>query len=175
MQGVHPMANTEPSTNAAPNPVRPATSRLPTRSPIPSPSAGASAMPPVVVARPAEAPASSGRHVRSSTGILRMPARLRPITTSTVPPMIRSGFMYSAIAPPAKAAVMPRSVNTVPNPATKARAWRTAAQRDGRPAAASPWAATATAVSWPRYAGTSGRTHGERNETSPAAMATRNV
>src|SRR5678815_5104452 len=36
-------------------------------------------------------------------------------------------------------------------------------------------AATAIAVSWPRYAGTSGRTHGERKLITPAASATRIV
>ena len=50
--------------------------------------------------------------------------------------------------PPANVAVMPSSVNTRPKPATYATAWRTAAQREG--CAPVPWAATATAVSWPR-------------------------
>ena len=77
------------------------------------------------------------------------------------------------MAPPAKAAVIPSSVKTVPNPATNATECLTAAQRDGR--SIDPFAATATAVSWPRYAGTSGSTQGERKEISPAAIATRNV
>ena len=49
--------------------------------------------PPVVVARPADAPASSGRHVRSRNPTRRIPARLRPITIRITPPMIRSGCM----------------------------------------------------------------------------------
>ncbi len=69
---------------------------------------------------------------------------------------------------------MPSRVKTVPNPATYAMAWRSAVQREAVIAPSGP-AATATAVSWPRYAGTSGRTHGERNETRPAKTATRNV
>ncbi len=43
---------------------------------------------------------------------------------------------------------MPSTVKTVPNPATKATACLTAAQREGR--SIEPFAATATAVSWPR-------------------------
>ena len=55
---------------------------------------------------------------------------------------------------------MPSSVKTAPNPATYATAWRSASQREAV-VAPSGRAATATAVSWPRYAGTSGRTHGD--------------
>src|SRR6185369_6362114 len=68
---------------------------------------------------------------------------------------------------------MPSNVKTAPNPATYASAWRIASQRDGRAPSAEP--ATAIAVSWPRYAGTSGRTHGERKLMTPAARATRIV
>src|SRR6478609_6944156 len=68
---------------------------------------------------------------------------------------------------------MPRTVKTAPNPATYASAWRIASQRDGRAPSAEP--ATAIAVSWPRYAGTSGSTHGDRKLMMPAARATRIV
>src|SRR5215218_6440465 len=68
---------------------------------------------------------------------------------------------------------MPSNVNTAPNPATYASACRIASQRDGRRPSAEP--ATAIAVSCPRYAGTSGSTHGERKLITPAASATRIV
>ena len=96
MHGVQPTAKTAPRVNAAPRPVRPATSPLPTRLPTlvwPSAPAGARAIPPVIVATLADAPASSGRHVRSRTPIRRIPARLRPITIRTTPPTTRSGAM----------------------------------------------------------------------------------
>ena len=35
------------------------------------------------------APASSGRHVRSRAGIVRIPARFRPITIRRIPPIVR--------------------------------------------------------------------------------------
>src|SRR6476660_5895038 len=68
---------------------------------------------------------------------------------------------------------MPSAVKTAPNPATYARAWRIASQREGRAPSAEP--ATAIAVSWPRYAGTRGRTHGDKKLMTPAARATRIV
>ena len=89
MHGVQPIAKMAPRPNDDPRPARPPTRRLPTRPPTP-PSAGASVMPPVIVVRLAEAPASSGRQVRWRTGIGSRPARLRPMTTRITPPMIRS-------------------------------------------------------------------------------------
>ena len=73
MHGVQPTAKIAPSVNAVPRPARPPTRRLPILPPTSPPPAGASVMPPVIVVRPAEAPASSGRHVRSRTGMRRMP------------------------------------------------------------------------------------------------------
>ena len=62
MHGVQPIANTAPRVKDAPYPPRPLVSLFPIRPPTPA-SAGASDIPPVVAVRPAEAPASSGRHV----------------------------------------------------------------------------------------------------------------
>ncbi len=64
------------------------------------------------------------------------------------PPMTRSAGRKSASGPARNVAVMPRIVNTTPNPATYASAWRTAVQRDG--GAPDSDAATAMAVIWPR-------------------------
>ena len=89
MHGVQPMAKIAPSANDVPRPALPPTSRLPIRPPTPA-SAGASDIPPVIVVTLAEAPASSGRQVRSRNGIGSRPARLRPMTTSRTPPTIRS-------------------------------------------------------------------------------------
>ena len=75
---------------------------------------------------------------------------------------------------------MPRIVKTVPKPSTKAIACGSTRQRDvGRvtrgPAkgvtVAVAVAAALTMPIWPRYAGTTGRTHGEMNETIPAMSA----
>src|SRR6185369_6276228 len=140
---------------------------------------------PVELATAADAPASSGRQLRSSAGIRRTPARFSPSRTRITPPTWRRTGIHGDSPAAANVAVTPSSVNTEPNPATYASAWRKAVQREG-PArrAGKPFAvaepvrlasATATAVSWPMYAGTSGSTHGLRKLRRPAAIATRIV
>ena len=132
-------------------------------------------MPPVIVVTLADAPASSGRHVRSRNGIGSMPARLRPMTTRSTPPTIRrvGHVVGEGAAGEGRGDAEQREHRPEPGDVGDRVAQR--------PSSARPWrsrrarAATATAVSWPRYAGTSGRTHGDRNETSPANTATRNV
>ena len=66
MHGVQPIAKIAPSPKLASQPPRLLTSRPPSRSPKPGPPAGANDIEPVVAATDADAPASSGRHVRSS-------------------------------------------------------------------------------------------------------------
>ena len=71
MHGVQPMAKIAPRPNEAIQPPRGLTIRAPTRSPTPAdPSAPpeASATVPVAVASEPDAPASSGRQVRSRIG-----------------------------------------------------------------------------------------------------------
>src|SRR5690349_10608470 len=72
----------------------------------------------------------------------------------------------------------------MPNPMTKATALRMAGAMglDGTAGASFPAPANAgtgarvtTTPSWPRYAGTTGRTHGDRNEMSPANRAAPSV
>jgi hypothetical protein len=90
MQGVQPMAKIAPRPNDASHPPRALTIRPPSRSAIVE-------LPPVprlielvAVASEPAAPASKGRHVRSSAAIRRMPARLSPKTIRIRPPTIRS-------------------------------------------------------------------------------------
>ena len=96
------------------------------------------ASPPVLVARLAEAPASSGRQARSSTGIFSSPVMLSPSTISRIPPICRRSVIQRDSPAAANVAVTPRIVNTSPNPRTYAAAWRTAVQR----LAGTPFAAT---------------------------------
>src|SRR5262249_28262127 len=121
----------------------------------------------------ANAPASRGRHVRSSAGSRRIPARFSPRITRTTPPIWRSCGTYGDRPSAAKDAVTPSRVKTLVNPNTYARAWRKAAQRDGVDDPRRLDSATATAVSWPRYAGTSGRTQGLTKLSRPARAASR--
>src|SRR6188474_3041649 len=174
MQGVQPIAKIAPRPSEASRPPFDPTSAPPSRSPKPGvpPAPVDNAIEPVVVARLPAAPASSGRHVRSSAGMCRIPARLRPMTMRINPPTTRRSGRMSTRPDARYVAVTPSNANTAVNPNTNAKAWRTASQRPGRTI---PAPATAIALSWPRYAGTSGSTHGERKLIRPAASATRMV
>ena len=88
MQGVQPTAKIAPRPNEASQPPRWLTNREPSRSPSPSDGPPRD-IEPVAVASDAEAPASSGRHVRSSTEIRMIPARLSPMSTRITPPITR--------------------------------------------------------------------------------------
>src|SRR6476661_402871 len=141
MHGVQPTAKIAPSPKDASQPPRLPTSRPPSR----SPNVGADPLPndivPVVAATDADAPASSGRQVRSSAGMRRTPARLSPRMTRITPPTWRRNGIHCDSPAAANVAVIPSSVKTAPNPATYARAWRKATQRVAT--AGPPSAATA--------------------------------
>ena len=90
MHGVQPIAKIAPSPNDASQPPRALTIRPPSRSPmVGPPGPPPRRIEPVAVASEPAAPASSGRQVRSSAGMRRIPARLSPSTMSTTPPTIR--------------------------------------------------------------------------------------
>ena len=77
MQGVQPMAKIAPSPNEASQPPRWLTRREPSRSPTPSDEPPSDIVP-VAVASDEDAPASSGRQVRSSAEIRMMPGQAEP-------------------------------------------------------------------------------------------------
>ena len=115
----------------------------------------------------------AGRHVRSRAGMRRIPARFRPRTIRMTPPIDaqrrqvvdqRTGQERGGDAEQREHGAEPGDVRDGVADRGPAR-WRRARRR----------AATAIAVSCPRYAGTRGRTHGERKLMTPAARATRIV
>ena len=88
--GILTMAKIAPRPNEANHPPRALTTRPPSRSPTVGPlELPVSAVEPVTVASEVAAPPSSGRQVRSSPGMRRMPARFRPSTIRMKPPMVR--------------------------------------------------------------------------------------
>ena len=105
---------------------------------------------------------------RSRSGQGRRPVSASPKTTSTKP-AIRSRRNWSERSrPPTRAAPVPRSTKNAVKPSTKG----TLATTTRRAFPGWPSLSASTADTADRYPGTSGSTHGARNESSPARNET---
>src|SRR5687768_11025495 len=103
----------------------------------------------------------------SRSGHGSRPMKARPNTTRTKPAMRSSRNWSPRIRPPTSAAPTPSSTKNAVNPSTNGTLpviTRLAVPR-------SPSRSASTAETADRYAGTSGKTHGARNETIPARNA----
>src|SRR3954447_23595743 len=111
-------------------------------------------------------PTKLGATNRSGKG--RRPANASPNTITTKPATAWTRVELSETASPTSPAPAPSATNRIVKPATKGRLpIRTRLVVPGWPSCP---ASTAETVE--RYPGTSGRTHGATNETSPARKAT---
>jgi hypothetical protein len=105
-----------------------------------------------------------------SAGILSTPIICRPSTTMMTPPKISTSRLLFAKTPPMALAERPMATKMTVKPATKASAWAKtrafACELDSllRSSRLVP-------VRKDRYDGTSGRTQGDTNDTSPARNA----
>src|SRR5579862_3354619 len=113
------------------------------------------------------------RTSRYSHGALRTrdPARNRAIATTTSPDTRVRRIWLRVTAPPNALAPSPSTTNTVPKPTTNRPVSRTILPT-WRPSPARS-SATSRPVTIDTYAGTSGSTHGLRNETNPPPNAAR--
>src|SRR5437867_4051066 len=101
---------------------------------------------------------------RIRKGIVIRPTMCIPRTMSRIPPIRWSQYTRSPASAPTSAIATHRSVNTTLKPRTNASACATVRVRCVPASAASP-------AMFTRNAGTSGSTHGERNERMPAPNA----
>ena len=116
------------------------------------------------------APASSGRHVRSRTGMRRMPARLRPMTMRITPPI--DAQRRQVVDEAAGRERRRRAEHREHGPEARGRR----RSRGGRPASATVACAGRRRTRRPRRPsagrdrpGTSGSTHGDRKLMTPAS------
>src|SRR3990170_4021867 len=105
---------------------------------------------------------------RSRSGHGRSPMNASPKMTRTKPATFSSRNWSAKRRPPTSAAPTPSSTKNAVKPSTNGKLARTT--RRAVPGCPSRSASTADTAD--RYPGTSGRTHGARNETMPATNAT---
>ena|SRR5579884_708436 len=102
------------------------------------------------------------------------PTNTRPITMVTTPPTrCSSSWLLIRVVVMPSTATVPRT-NTAVNPATNSAAEPATRQRAAGGALTAPSCSSTptTAARYDRYPGTSGTTHGEANDTSPASTHT---
>src|SRR5437773_1960165 len=113
---------------------------------------------------PLVCPSSRRSSSRARSGIRMSPTICIPSTTRSSPPTRWSQNTISPASAPTRATPIQRSVNTVANPTTNASACATVRALCVPASAASP-------AMFTRKAGTSGRTHGDANDRTPAPNA----
>jgi len=102
----------------------------------------------------------------------KIPVMCNPKMITTIPPILATQVRKSYNTPPKADAATPKRIKTTLKPSTKANPWLKVTHRLG----ASDFAdETVLPPKYPTYAGTSEKTHGERNEAKPAKNASPRV